>query len=299
MSTDTVSTLQANETASRWRHRPLLVLGVCVFVALYRWAYLHFVFPTYNNYGFDYQPAPRVYTVLAWLFAILPSLWMPAKLTRPSQLAYWVLYLTVAIPSIMVPLLVGLNPPQEILPLMAAMCAGVGILGLGYLFRLHSFRFPKISSTAFWTGFAILAAVCTLMIVVFFWGNMHLVSFAEIYDLRNDAQDRGFVMNYALMWSYGAIYPFLIAWGLYFRKRLLFLLGSLGQVLVYCSFGTKASLLSIVFITGLYVLFRLKGGVVLAETGVDGCGSFFRAVCDIPGRRAGTGPRQHSCSCSW
>src|SRR4029077_2224133 len=281
MKTDAASLSQLRDTSIRWYHRPLVVFGVTMFVALYQWAYIHFVSETYSTYGFDYQPVPGFYLALAWLFAILPSLWMPIKLTRASQLGYWVLYLTVAIPSMFVPLLTGLNRPDDVAPLMAVLCAGVGVLGLGYLFPLHSFRRSTISPTIFWTGFAVLGAVYTLTIVVSFWGNMHMVSFADIYDLRDDSQDAGgTVLNYALMWSYGAVYPFLIACGLYYRKKLFFLLGSLGQVLVYSCFGTKASLLSIVFITGLYYLFRMGRGpfsvkLVWAVAGV------FAVLCAI------------------
>ena len=207
------------------------------------------------------SPFPDFYLVLAWILAILPSLWMPIKLRRGSQLGYWVLYLTVVIPSMFIPLFAGLNKPDEIVPLMLTMCAGTAVLGAGYLFPLHRFRAAKISPKAFSTGFAILAVLTTLAIVVSFWGNMHLVSFDEIYDLRDNAQDMGgSFLNYALMWSYGAVYPFLIGWGLYHRKWLLFLTGCLGQVLVYSCFGTKASLLSIIFIAGIYLLFRRGRG---------------------------------------
>lgn len=244
-----------------WSHRPLLVLGVSAFVGLYAWSYVHFVSESYSSYGFDYQPVPDFYLVLAWILAILPSLWMPIKLRRGSQLGYWVLYLTVVIPSMFIPLFAGLNKPDEIVPLMLTMCAGTAVLGAGYLFPLHRFRAAKISPKAFSTGFAILAVLTTLAIVVSFWGNMHLVSFDEIYDLRDNAQDMGgSFLNYALMWSYGAVYPFLIGWGLYHRKWLLFLTGCLGQVLVYSCFGTKASLLSIIFIAGIYLLFRRGRG---------------------------------------
>jgi len=273
---------QLEETLARWYHRPLVVLGVGVFVALYQWAYIHFVSETYSTYGFDYQPVSGFYVAMAWLFAILPSLWMPIRLTRASQLGYWVLYLTVAIPSMFVPLLAGLNRPDEVVPLMAVLCAGVGILGLGYLFPLRSFRSSAISPALFWTGFAVLGVACTLAIIVSFWGNMHLVSFADIYDVRDNAQDAGggAFLNYALMWSYGAVYPFVIAWGLYYKKRLLFLLGSLGQVLIYSCFGTKASLLSIVFIAGMYCLFRLGRGPFSLKL-VWAVASVFFVLCAI------------------
>lgn len=257
MNTSAAISVHLKGVSRRWPQRPLLVLGVSVFVGLLHWTYIQFVSPTYQSYGFDYQPVPFFYVAMASVLAILPSLWMPIKLKRPSQLAYWVLYLTVVIPSIFIPLLAGLNHPDEIVPLMATMCAGFGIAGLGYLFRLHSFRPSTISPGIFWTGFSIFGVACTLTIVVYFWGNFHLVSFADIYDLRENARDAGASgMNYVLMWSYGSIYPFLIAWGLYYKKKILFLLGALGQVLVYSCFGSKASLLSIVFISGLAWLLR-------------------------------------------
>lgn len=260
MTTHIATQSQLNESSS-WFDRPLLVFGISSFVYLFQWAYIHFVSQTYTSYGFDYQSVPSLYVALAWTFAILPSLWMPITLTRASQLGYWILYVTVFIPSMFIPLFIGLNKPDDLVPLMAALCAGFGIVGIGYRIPLRRLRPATISPTTFWAGFAVLAAVCTFAIVVSFWGNMHLVSFSDVYDLRDNAQATGgSVLNYVLMWSYGAIYPFLIAWGLYHRKRLLFLLGSLGQVLVYSCFGTKASLLSIVFIAGLYCLLRFGRG---------------------------------------
>jgi len=55
----------------------------------------------------------------------------------------------------------------------------------------------------------------------------------------------------------GAINPFLMACGLYYRRRLVFLGGALGQLLVYSVGGTKSSILSIVFVLGFYILFKV------------------------------------------
>jgi hypothetical protein len=55
----------------------------------------------------------------------------------------------------------------------------------------------------------------------------------------------------------GAFNPFLMGCGLIYRRRWLFLAGVLGQLLVYSVGGTKGSILSIAFIFGFYVLFRV------------------------------------------
>jgi len=246
---------------SSGRQRLLLIAGVLVFLASYQWAYINWVFPHFGYYGFDYNPPPVGYLILAWIFSTLPSLWMPLHLTRPSQLAYWILYLTVIIPSMFVPLYVGLNQSWEIGLLMVTMFFGFTIVGAGYLVPLASFRYTGMSTTRFWKAFGFLAVTVVTITVIAFRNNLRLVSFYDIYDIRDASRDvaGGALVNYALMWLYGAISPFLVAWGMYYKRKSLLLAGILGQLLVYASFGTKASLLSVVFIGGFYFLLR-KGG---------------------------------------
>jgi len=64
-------------------------------------------------------------------------------------------------------------------------------------------------------------------------------------------------VNYAFMLLTGAFNPFLMGYGLFYRRRWYFLAGVLGQLLVYSVGGTKGSILSIVFISGFYVLFKV------------------------------------------
>jgi len=243
------------------RQRVLLIVGVLGFLAAYQWAYINWVFPRFGYYGFDYNPPPQGYLILAWVLGALPCLWMPLNLTRPSQLAYWILYLTVIIPSMFVPLYVGLNQPREIALLMVTMFLGFIVTGLGYLMPLFPFRYTRISSSLFWKMFGLLAAGVVIVILVSFRHNLRLVSFYDIYDVRDESRDvaGGGLVNYALMWLYGAISPFLVGWGMYYKRKSLLLAGILGQVLVYSSFGTKASVLSVVFIGAFYFLLR-RGG---------------------------------------
>lgn len=251
---DAPSARSAAGTRQRW----LLVLGVIAFVALFQWAYINWLSPSFAFYGFEYYEAPRKYLALAWLCSVVPTFWMPLKITRPTQLAYWVLYLTVVIPSMFITLFVQLNELPKVGLLIFTFFVAFAITGASYICPLYNFRISPLRSSVFWRYFAVVAGACFIWVAVAFRGNMHLVSFSEIYDLRNAAADMGSsTLNYSLMWLYGAINPFLISWGLYFRRRLLFAIGASGQLLVYCTLGTKASLLSIAFILGIYLLFRV------------------------------------------
>jgi hypothetical protein len=184
---------------------------------------------------------------------------MPVELTRPSQLAYWVLYITVFIPSMFVPLYDGLDTPAEIGLLMATLYAGFAIMGGCYRVPLLRLRDVRVSRRAFWKGFGLIAGALAFWMIAVFQGHMQFLSFNNIYDLRDIQNDvsEGMLVNYAFMLLTGAFNPFLIACGLFYRRKWLFLAGVLGQLLVYVVGGTKGSILSIAFISGFYVLFRV------------------------------------------
>src|SRR6185312_15185340 len=127
----------------------------------------------------------------------------------------------------------------------------------------------KVSEAAFWCGFWLLWVAAVVWVVVAFHKTFSLASFEAIYEVRFDARDimQNSFVNYALMWIYGALNPFLMGYGLFAKRRWLFVIGVLGQVLVYGSYGNKASLLSIVLVLAFYLLFRVRVSFGLALSG--------------------------------
>jgi len=241
------------------KHRLLLIFGIGAYVALFQWMYKYYLYPSWDYFGFHYEPPPFLYLLLAWVLSVTPSLWMPIKLTRPSQLAYWVLYITVFIPSMFVPLYAGLDTPGAISLLLIALYAGFAIMGSCYHLPLLRVLPPMISSRVFWRWFGGTTAVLAFWMLFVFRDHLQFLSFNNIYDLRDAQNDvsQGSLVNYAFMLLTGAFNPFLMGYGLFCRRRWYFLAGVLGQLLVYSVGGTKGSILSIVFISGFYVLFRV------------------------------------------
>jgi len=241
-----------------FRQRMLLVFGVSVYVALFQWMYEYYLYPTWDYFGFHFEPPRWPYLALASVLGVTPSLWMPIKLTRPSQLAYWVLYITVFIPSMFVPLYAGLDTPAEISLLMVTLYAGFAVMGGCYQVPLLRLNPARISRQAFWKGFGLIAGALAIWMIVVFRGHMQFLSFNNIYDLRDIQNElsEGTLVNFAFMLLTGAFNPFLMGCGLIYRRKWLFLAGILGQLLVYSVGGTKGSILSIAFISGFYVLFK-------------------------------------------
>lgn len=250
---------KAQESTGQLGHRVFLVFGIFIFVAVFQWMYVHYLYPVWDYFGFHYERPATGYLLLAWVLSLAPSFWMPMKLTRPSQFAYWVLYIMVFIPSMFVPLYAGLTPPWEVAGLMVTLFAGLAITGTSYLIPLGRFRPANISRGLFWKGFGFIAVVLTLWMIVVFRNHLQIVSFLDVADLRSIQDDvwEGSLVSYAFMCLSGAINPFLMGWGLYYRRKWLFLAGALGQLLVYSVGATKSSILSILFMCSFYVLLRV------------------------------------------
>jgi len=242
-----------------YRQRVLLISAVLGYAALFQWMYENYLYPTWDYFGFHYNPPPTSCIMLAWILSVTPSLWMPMRLTRPSQLAYWVLYITVFIPSMFVPLYAGLDAAGEISLLILTLYAGFAIMGGCYRVPLLRLGPARISRRAFWEGFSLISAALAIWMIVVFRGHMQFLSFNNIYDLRDIQNDvsEGTLVNYAFMLLTGAFNPFLMGCGLFYRRKWLFLAGVFGQLLVYSVGGTKGSILSIAFIYGFYALFRV------------------------------------------
>jgi hypothetical protein len=249
----------ANTSAHTFSQRILLVCACIAYVALFQWMYKYYLYPSWDYFGFHFEPVPWHYLLLAWVLSVTPSLWMPVKLTRPSQLTYWVLYIAVFIPSMFVPLYAGLDTPNEISLLMVTLYVGLAIMGFCYRLPLISVRPPSIPTRVFWRWFGGIAATLAAWMLFVFRDHLQFLSFNNIYDLRDIQNDvsEGSLVNYPFMLLTGAFNPFLMGYGLIFRRKWLFIAGVLGQLLIYTVGGTKGSILSIIFIFGFYVLIKV------------------------------------------
>lgn len=260
--------------------RGLLFLVIALYVACFQWMYVHYLNPAYEYLGYGYDPPAFGYVGLAVVLSLIPCLWMPLKLTRPSQLAYWVLYITVLIPSMFVPLYAGYEPAREIAFVMITFFLAFLLTGSSYLIPVWTLERTRVRPQTFWRILGLTTVGLTLWLVVVFRQHLQIVSFNEVYDLRFAASDieEGTLVNYAFMPLTGAINPFLMGYGLFYGRRWVFLAGVAGQLLVYSVLGTKGSILSILFVPGIYLLLRIKKfafGLNLAL----GCLALMGATC--------------------
>ncbi|MCH9684896.1 MAG: hypothetical protein K0V04_25900 [Deltaproteobacteria bacterium] len=246
------------------RERALLVGLAAVYVVLLQWTYVHDLHPRWAYMGLEHHaPAAWVRGTLSVL-AVVPALWMPRALGRPSQIGLWFLYLLVYVPSLLVPMESVGGPPGRwiglgvmLLGCMAGLCWSY-VLPLGRRARMDA---PE-ASPRFWLWFGVAAVGLHVAVVVKFGLPQSLPSWAEIYDVRAEfgdvARSGGRLGAYAVAWAANVINPVLIAWGVVRRRPGVVLLGVAGQLLL---FGITA-LKSVVLSAGLIavVVFVMRDG---------------------------------------
>jgi hypothetical protein len=260
--------------------RKLVLVAIAVYLFCFQWAYVHYLYPNYDYLGFQFNPPSSGYSALAWLLSLLPCAWMPIKLTRPSQLAYWILYITVFIPSMFVPLYAQMEPAREIALLMLVLFLAFLIVGCTYFLPLAEFDRASLTPTSLLRILGTTTILLTLWLLIVFRGHLHIVSFNDVYDLREASNDvsEGSSVNYAFMLLTGAINPFFMGYGLFYRRRWMFFSGAMGQLLIYSIGGTKGSILSVLFFPVMYFLLRIKK-VPFAVSFSSGCLALVIAFC--------------------
>ncbi len=205
---------------------------------------------------------------MVWLLtlALLPALLLPYSLSRPSALILWWLYLAAYIPSILVPGLNLIMPFEELLPFQITLLLCMGILCWAASGRLLAVPQITVSPTLFWPAF-LLVWVASLGYVCMNAGANTLVNNlaslfngATEYTLRGaykaELLESGRGLAYVVGQLGGAFNLFLIAFGLQYRRRMCWVAGIIGQLIVFSLTGFKSALLSFLVLAFVAVIMR-------------------------------------------
>jgi hypothetical protein len=269
--------------------RAATIAGALAYVVTLDWAYTSHFSPVYAYNGLiDAHPAPAALLLLAAL-AVLPTVWLPVSVRRPSTIVVWTLYGVGYVPAVMVPIYLE-GRLEPILPFEAALVSSMAILCLMVRLRLPTIPIPHVSLTAYTRLLTVLAALCLLYIAATF-GVRALPGLADVYATRAqfDAAEGGAAAGgYIVPWAANAINPMLMALGIARRRWGLVALGLAGQLLIYGDTGYKAVLFSVLLVPLVYFAIarasRFFGPLTAVGTTVVLAGAVL--VSSIPGNWA-------------
>jgi len=216
--------------------RIIMVLASTLYVAVFVLVYERVIVPLWEYMGF-HSRTTLSHAAVGWVLAALPSLWMPIKLKRPSQIVYWLLYLLVVVPACLVP--IYSLEDQSSGPLIFAVSI-VGTFALtGVIYRLPLVPLPRmrLESYEFKVLLALMSVVCYALMMASFGLHLHYVSFENTYSVRAEFTDTlnraPPLVAYAIGWQAWVINPFMMSMGLRSRRVSWVLAGAAGELAIY------------------------------------------------------------------
>lgn len=258
--------------------RLVLVSLAIVFALALNFSLEHIDSVLFGWLGLQYNPPSPTWNTLAFAMAVIPSLWMPIQLKRPSHFTYWVLYLMVIIPAMIIPYHVLARPPDQILSFTFALLSCFALLSLSY--RLPRIVIPRATyNPAYFYG---ILAIVVLVFTVITWASVGFsldFGLENIYDRRHAA--RGvFQQQSAISYIKGnlasALAPFAVAVGLARKQWHVFAVGVFGSLIVFSVEGSRSAAFLPIFIFALYPIivkyrnifgFAVIGGMLLLLLG--------------------------------
>ncbi len=224
--------------------RVSVLIGVLMYIVLLNWSYINIISPAYKYMGFFYEEPPLLNLCMAYILMMLPSLLMPYSLKRPSLIVYWLLYMIVFMPSILIPLF-AIKMDYNYLLLMQLILTMI-FSGLSLIYKLPLLKIRKVSikSIYFWPIILIIGLLFNAYIISVFGFNLRYLSFNEVYETRTDYINTisyaSGILPYIIGWQANILNPLFMIQGLVVRNYSFFLVGLLGQLMIYSISGFKS-----------------------------------------------------------
>lgn len=236
-------------------------LLLVIYILCFDWMYKSWLSTKYDYLGFEYHSVGISIFIVSHIIAWLPVLIIPLKLSRPSILIYWFLFLMTYIPAVLLPVYIKLNSESDLYILLVSLLIGMIIIGSIYYFPVVKFKKINIESKSFILAVYILSALFIVYVLIIFKGKMQLVGLDEIYDLRfeNDVLTNGNLVAYVILALGTCFFPLILAWGCVAKKYLMIFFGSAGQIFLYSTGGAKTYLFSsVIMVIIFFVIHKNK-----------------------------------------
>ncbi|MGH1519237.1 hypothetical protein [Chryseobacterium sp. JK1] len=249
-----------NVKTINFESRYKLIFSSLIFSILVGIGYYSYLVPTWGYFGLESdEPSIGIWSFYI-IFAILPSIFLPKEITRPSMFGVWVLYILTYVPMI-----TGTFFDKQIIfeqKLIISFSYCLGFLFLCCFYKVKLFK-PKpfnVPYRLFWTLLYFLVFTMLAYIVFLYRDNLTFVNILasdEVYETRfagQEIQEQSAFAGHIILWLSNAFFPFILSVGFIQNDKVKKIIGISGLIILYMTMANKQYIFSIVFI---YLIFKL------------------------------------------
>lgn len=263
----TSSSMQFRQPARTKSHPAVfhIKLAVAIVTALYiaslRYCYIKFLNPLYSNLGF-HQYNPREYNIIIEVISVLIVMSItfifPVIIRRYSDFAALFIFYLLFIPIMIYVPMQGDKVGADMVFIVTLSISFLSILLIPRLSKKrHINRFSIKIPKGFYHVFFVLYGMSIVYLLSVYGGHIQLVGTADVIGQRiaSGVLASGTYAGYVLGWVLGFFNPFLLAVGLFEKKKLMLIIAVVGQVFVYSIAAHKFVLVATLASIILYYFF--------------------------------------------
>jgi len=241
--------------------RIITIILVIIYVFITDRIYKAWLYPNFDYFGYHYKSPSLYLLIITHLFAILPCLWIPIKLKRPTISIYWFVYLLLYIPSQLYPIYIGLNNNTDLLLLSIVLFFSINIIGSTYLLQQYRIK-PIIKFTdRQFNFFLIIISVISILYLINIYGrSINFIGYKDIYTfrLKNAQLAQGTMAGYVILALGSSIFPIIMARGIIDKNKFLIIFSIVGQIFLFSTQGAKSNLLAPIILLFVYFIVYKK-----------------------------------------
>lgn len=245
-----------------------LMAASLTYMAVFLWGYATVVVPVYAGTGFTYTwPG---YETITWVvtLSLIPLLVISTELSKPSTLIVWWLYITVYVPSMLMPVIILAMPESTLIVLQVCVCCAMLLLCAVPAAKTLVLPMITVSPAFFWWAVGIGWIICVTFSLLTISPSRVLANFALLfagsseYTLRADyltqISESGRALGYIGRQLSQALDPFLMGYGLLSRRWRLVAAGIFGQLVYFGQTGMKEIAFAAFLIGFVYLFLRTR-----------------------------------------
>ena len=234
------------------------VTNVCLallYAGVYTISYIYFLNYHFDYMGFELYPRSNSFLALSVLICIVPILCYRGCRAVSSVLAVFT-YLLLYVPII---LTFALGTNRSLAETLLIQVTFMPCMCLLFLADVVVLKNPfDLNTDGDLIGGVFALTVFSIVYMLFVYrGNLKLVSFAEVYDLRSANEDlgTGLITRYLSSWLYTVLIPLCLAYGLIAKKYKYFWVGAAGCLTLYMATAAKSAIVLPIIYVGAFGLF--------------------------------------------
>lgn len=256
----------------RWAVAAITLIYLYVLQSVYQLQ----IAPAFSYLRYTYRDPDPVHYGVAILLVVALALILPRRISQPSHVICWLLFVVAVAPSIVVPQYTDVLRSDDALEV--ALWVFVSFLPVATLGTRRAVRgsVPRVivSPSAFWTGLTVLAVLVFAYVVSQVGITFDLPSLSDVYGVRAEyaatEASSSKLLSYSTPLLANVISPLLMARGLLARRWIWLAAGLLGEVFIFSFTGYRSALLSPLAVFAVWLLFRRreKPAAVMVLVGV-------------------------------